>query len=159
MPANQTTQVVNFIPFDKNKVITGNPRQWFNPLMFGEPPLGQLGDAPRNFLRQPGLGNWNVSLVKDTKVGWLGEAGSVQFRAEVFNVTNRANFQMLGISTTAASVFTGSTTVNSYTPVGGAPTPCVTASCPIQAPLATAGQITNTSTTSRQIQFALRLSF
>jgi hypothetical protein len=150
---------VHFIPFDKNTVMTGNPAQWFNPLMFGESPLGQLGNAPRNFLRQPGLGNWNFSLVKDTKVGWLGEAGSVQFRAEIFNVTNRANFQMLGIATTAASIFSGTTSVNTYTPVGGAVTTCVMASCPIQAPLATAGQITNTSTTSRQIQFALRVSF
>ena len=49
------------------------------------------------------LGNWNLSLVKDTQVGWLGEAGNVEFRAEVFNVTNRANFQMLGIATTAAA--------------------------------------------------------
>lgn len=158
-PAGQTPQVVNFIPFNKNTVTTGNPAQWFNPLMFGESPLGQLGSAPRNFLRQPGQGTWNFSLVKDTKVGWLGEAGSVQFRAEIFNLTNRANFQMLGISTTAASIFAGSTTVNTYTPVGGPVTTCVMASCPIQAPLATAGQITNTSTTSRQIQFALRVSF
>ena len=157
--AGQTTQVVNFIPFNKNTVITGNPNQWFNPLMFGESPLGHLGDAPRNFLRQPGMGTWNFSLVKDTKVGWLGEAGSVEFRAEVFNVTNRANFQMLGIASTAAGVFAGSTTTNTYTPVGGSPTTCVTASCPIQAPLGTAGQITNTATTSRQIQFALRLAF
>ncbi|HWF39164.1 MAG TPA: TonB-dependent receptor [Candidatus Acidoferrales bacterium] len=140
-------QTVNFIPFDKNTVMTGNPKQWFNPLMFGEPPLGQLGNVPRNFLRQPGLGNWNFSLVKDTKVGFLGEAGSVQFRAEVFNVTNRANFQMLGISTTAASVFAGTTAASTL--AGG----------DIQAPLATAGQITNTATTSRQIQLALRVSF
>jgi Carboxypeptidase regulatory-like domain len=146
-PAGQTAQTVNFIPFNKNTVITGNPNQWFNPLMFGEPALGQLGNVPRNFLRQPGEGNWNFSLVKDTKVGFLGEAGSVQFRAEIFNVTNRANFQMLGISTTAASVFAGTTAINTL--AGG----------DIQAPLATAGQITNTSTTSRQIQFALRVSF
>ena len=87
-PDRADTYTVNFIPFNKNTVITGNPNQWFNPLMFGDPPLGQLGNAPRNFLRQPGLANWNLSLVKDTKVGWLGEAGNVQFRAEVFNVTN-----------------------------------------------------------------------
>ena len=106
---------MNFIPFDKNTVITGNPNQWYNPLMFGEPALGHLGNVPRNLLRQPGLGNWNFSLVKDTKVGLLGEAGSVQFRAEVFNVTNRANFQMLGIATTAASVFAGTTaTANTW---------------------------------------------
>jgi len=147
--AGQAAQTVNFIPFNKNTVITGNPSQWFNPLMFGEPALGQLGNVPRNFLRQPGLGTWNFSLVKDTKVSMLGEAGSIQFRAEVFNVTNRANFQMLGIATTAASVFAGTT----------ANTPASLAGGNIQVPLATAGQITNTSSTSRQIQFALRVSF
>jgi outer membrane receptor protein involved in Fe transport len=150
-PTSPGTYTVTFVPFNKNTVITGNPRQWFNPLMFGDPAAGTLGDAPRNFLRQPGLANWNLSVVKDTKVGWLGEAGSVQFRAEVFNVVNRANFQMLGISTTAASVFSGlaPSLANPASIAGGN----------IEAPLATAGQITNTATTSRQIQFALRVSF
>ncbi len=150
-PTGAGTYTVTFVPFNKNTVITGNPKQWFNPLMFGDPAAGTLGNAPRDFLRQPGLANWNLSLVKDTKVGWLGEAGNVEFRAEVFNVANRANFQMLGIATTAASVFAGVTPSlsNAASIAGGN----------IEAPLATAGQITNTATTSRQIQFALRLSF
>ncbi len=153
-----TTANGTFIPFDPKTVITGTPTQWFNPFMFGEAPLGTEGNAPRDFLEEPGLREWDFSIVKDTKLGFLGEGGSVEFRAEVFNVLNHANF-----SFPSASVFSGSTSINSYTPTGGSAILCASApgtgSCPIQAPLATAGQITATSTTSRQIQLALKLYF
>ena len=81
--------------------------EWFNPAMFSMAPefasfrsgggdvactIGQLGTAGRNILYGPGSRNWNFSLVKDTKVGFLGEAGSVQFRAEIFNILNHPNF-------------------------------------------------------------------
>jgi hypothetical protein len=33
-------------------------------------------------------------LVKDTKVGFLGEAGLIQFRAEFFDVLNHPNFAL-----------------------------------------------------------------
>jgi hypothetical protein len=90
-------------------------------------------------LRGPGLGEWNFSLVKDTALRFLGEQGSLQFRAEFFNILNRANF-----STPLGVTFTGTpTSVGGYS----------------QAPLSTAGQITATSTTSRQIQLALRVMF
>ncbi len=138
------TTTVNFIPFDPKTAITGNPAHWFNPLMFGEPALGTIGYPGRDYLRQPGLGDWDFSLVKDTKVGFLGEAGDVQFRAEVFNVLNRANF---GLINPGAAVFGGTTLAS--TAAGGN----------IQMPLSSAGQITTTSTTSRQIQFALKLIF
>jgi hypothetical protein len=58
----------------------------------------------------------------------LAERAAVQFRAEFFNVLNRANF-----NTPNAIVFT---------PSGVSPT---------------AGVITSTSTNSRQIQFGLKL--
>jgi hypothetical protein len=93
------------IPYDPNKVITGDPNQWFNPAMFSLPPactgpgltncsdsIGQLGTALRNSLTGPPERNWDFSLVKDTKVGFLGEAGMVEFRAEFFNVINHPNF-------------------------------------------------------------------
>jgi hypothetical protein len=147
----------NFIPFNPDTVITGDPLQWFNPLMFGEAPLGQGGNVPRNYLRGPGLGSWDFSLVKDTKLGFLGEGGNLQFRAEFFNILNRANFDFIN---TGASVFAGNTSINSFTPVGGSSISCNDVSaCPIQAPLSSAGQITSTATNSRQIQFALRVSF
>lgn len=144
-----TTANGAFIPFDPKTVITGNPNQWFNPLMFGESPLGSLSNQPRNILRNPGLGNLDMSIVKDTKLGILGEAGNLQFRAEFFNLLNRANF---GFLNAGASVFAGNTT-NAFNT-------CVnTVQCNVQAPLSSAGQITTTATTSRQIQLALKVSF
>jgi hypothetical protein len=65
--------------------------------------IGQLGNSPRDFLTGPGARDFDFSLVKDTKVGWLGEAGLVEFRAEVFNILNHPDF---GAPNT--SVFNGS---------------------------------------------------
>ena len=140
---------INFIPYDPNTVITGDPNQWYNPLMFGVPALGHLGTAPRSILRGPGLGTWDFSLVKDTKVGFLGEEGNIQFRAEVFNMLNRANFGFMNAGMTA---FNASTAGNTDCPAG-------TVYCDNTAPLGNAGQITQTNGTARQIQLALRLSF
>jgi hypothetical protein len=141
------------IPYDPNTVITGNPAQWFNPAMFSLQPqvqcpgvpaapvflCGSLGNTSRGFLRGPGLGTWDFSIVKDTAARFLGEAGSVQFRAEFFNILNRANFL-----TPSGVTFTGTPT-----DVGPYSEPLVS----------TAGQISITSTTSRQVQLALKLVF
>ncbi len=35
---------------------------------------------------------WNFSVNKDTALRFLGEAGKVQFRAEMFNILNHPNF-------------------------------------------------------------------
>lgn len=114
-------------------IIRGGPNQYFDPTAFTLPPAGFLGNAGRNMLRGPGLANLNLSLSKDTRVKGLGETGTLQFRAEFFNLLNRANF-----SPPNRIVFSGT---------GAA------------VPLPTAGQITSTATPARQIQFALRLLF
>jgi hypothetical protein len=139
-----STGTYNFVPYDASTVVTGDPNHWFNPLMFGVAPLGQIGNAPRDIVRMPGLGNWDFSLVKDTKLGFLGEQGNLQFRAEFFNIMNRANF---GIPN--PRVFTGNTSSDCPT----------SSSCNLFAPFGTAGEITTTATTARQIQFALKLMF
>ncbi len=145
------TAATNFVPYNPHTVITGNPNQWFNPNMFHMQPMvpcpnnatltcGTLGDAARGILRGPDLGNWDFSLVKDTAAPLLGKEGSVEFRAEIFNLLNHTNFGMPA----SATVFNGATSVlGAYQ----------------QAPLAGVGQITTTVTTSRQIQFALKLIF
>ncbi len=141
------TATINYIPYNASTVITGDPNQWFNPLMFGESQLGSLSNQPRNVMRNPGLGDLDMSIAKDTKLGILGESGNLQFRVEFFNLLNRANF---GFLNAGASVFAGSTTLNT----------CVNSvQCNVQAPLGSAGQITTTNTTARQIQLALRVSF
>jgi Carboxypeptidase regulatory-like domain/TonB dependent receptor len=141
----------NFIPYNPHTVITGNPNQWFNPNMFHMQPMvpcpnnaaltcGTLGDAARGILRGPDLAEWDFSIVKDTAVPLLGKQGSIQFRTEIFNILNHTNFGMPA----SATVFSGDTSVlGAYQ----------------QAPVAGVGQITTTATTSRQIQFALKLIF
>jgi hypothetical protein len=109
------------------KAIRGTPSQWFNPDAFLAPPAnsGFWGNSSRDSLSGPGLATWDFAAVKDTTVH---ERLTAQFRMEIFNLLNRANF-----NTPNLIVFTPSG-------VSG-----------------TAGAITSTSTTSRQVQFALKL--
>ncbi len=48
-----------------------------------------LGNSGRNAVYGPGLVNFDFSLVKDTH---FGEKLNAEFRAEIFNIFNRANF-------------------------------------------------------------------
>src|SRR5260370_33767782 len=59
--------------------------------------VGQLGTAGRNILSGPPERNWDFSLVKETKLGFLGEGGMLEFRAEFFNVLNHPNFGGRGL--------------------------------------------------------------
>jgi len=131
-----------YIPYNASKVITGDPNMWFNPLMFRLAPAGQQGNEGRNMLRGPGLGTWDFSLNKDTALPFLGEAGKLQFRVEIFNILNRANFS-LPVSGNQR-VFAGT-----LTDAAGASEP----------PVVNVGQITTTATSSRQIQLALKVIF
>jgi hypothetical protein len=114
-------------------VVLGNPNQWFNPNAFIAPPStsGFAGNLGRDTYIGPGLGTWDFSVLKDTKIR---ERLSLQFRAEIFNLLDRANF-----NTPNLIVFTPPTAANSSGLSG------------------TAGAITSTSTTSRQVQFGLKL--
>lgn len=54
--------------------------------------INLLGNLPRNGIIGPGLINLDFSMVKDNHINRFGEAFNLQFRAEMFNVMNRANF-------------------------------------------------------------------
>ena len=107
--------------------IFGKPAQWFNPAAFLQPPVnsGFWGNASRNNLNGPGLVTWDFSTIKNTN---LSERITLQFRAEIFNLLNRANFNTPNLIVFTPSGLSG-----------------------------TAGAITSTSTTARQVQFALKL--
>lgn len=131
------------VVYNPKTVITSDPNKWFNPHMFTIAAPGYLGNAGRGMLRGPGMGQWDLSLVKNTALGWLGEAGGVEFRVEFFNLLNRANFafpspSVQGSGNTAAFVEAapGLAAVNPF-----------------------AGEVTNTATSSRQIQFAIKVKF
>jgi hypothetical protein len=114
-------------PSFSGPIILGTPAHWFNPAAFLQPPAdsGFYGNLGRDSLTGPGLATWDYSVLKNTPIR---ERLTLQFRAELFNLLNRANF-----NTPNAVVFT---------PSGVSPT---------------AGVITSTSTTSRQVQFGLKL--
>jgi hypothetical protein len=128
---NPVRQFLN--PNFKGSVVLGNPNQWFNPAAFIAPPSasGFYGNVGRDTYIGPGLATWDFSVLKDTRIR---ESLNLQFRAEIFNLLNRANF-----NTPNLIVFTPPTTTN---PTGLS---------------GTAGAITSTSTTARQVQFALKL--
>jgi hypothetical protein len=69
-----------------------NPRSgqpYFNPNYFVPEPLGQVGNAKRRFFSGPGINNWDMALLKDTRVT---ESTQLQFRVEAFNIFNHAQF-------------------------------------------------------------------
>ncbi len=114
-------------PAFTGSVILGSPKRWFNPIAYLLPTPGTFGNLGRGVLRGPGMTELDFSLFKNTK---LSERFGLQFRSEVFNIINHANFGL-----PSPVVFTGGT----YSP--------------------SAGVISGTATTSRQIQFGLKLIF
>ena len=78
--------------------------------------------------------NLDLTLAKDTRLPFLGESGKLSFRAEFFNILNHANFDIPNVNVLAGVR-------------------------DVEAPLAAAGRITGTATTSRQIQLALKILF
>jgi len=72
--------------------INRNPRSgqpYFNPAYFQPEQLGTVGNAMRRFFSGPGINNFDMALLKDTRIT---ESMQVQFRAEAFNVFNHAQF-------------------------------------------------------------------
>lgn len=90
-----------------------------------------LGNVRRNSVIGPGLVNVDFSLFKNNYIPRFSETFNVQFRAEFFNILNRANF--------ASPIDNETLFTQAGTPVSGA------------------GAIDMTATTSRQIQFALKV--
>jgi hypothetical protein len=64
--------------------------QWFNTAAFAPAALGTFGTSGRNILRGPGYFDIDASLFKEFI---FTERWRLQFRAETFNLQNRANFQ------------------------------------------------------------------
>ena len=94
--------------------------------------MNLFGNNGRTSVIGPGLIDLDFSVFKNFKVQKISDSFNVQFRAEFFNIMNHANFQP-PLDNKVLFNQDGS-------PVGS-----------------TAGQITETSTTSRQIQLGLKL--
>ena len=119
----------NLVPGRSNNPVTGNPDQYFDPAAFELQEAGLYGDVGRNTAIGPGLATVDFGVTKDFLID---EQRSVQFRAEFFNIFNRANFALPN-----RTVFRNSSGV----------------------PSGTAGRITSTATKNRELQFGLKLIF
>jgi hypothetical protein len=106
------------------------PNNWINAAAFTTPASGTYGDAGRNLARAPGL--WQTDLALAKKVA-VSERLAMEFRADAFNVFNRAQF--------------GSPSANLSSPL----------SFGVITTLVNSGA--TGSGTPRQFQLALRLSF
>jgi hypothetical protein len=93
------------------------------------------GNSGRNILIGPGTSNLDFSVFKNNHIKRISENFNVQFRAEFFNILNRASF--------AIPVTPNNTDIFDST---GAPT-------------GVAGLLTSTTADSREIQFALKFSW
>jgi hypothetical protein len=91
------------------------------------------GNADRNILIGPGTSELDFSIFKNNYIKRISENFNVQFRAEFFNILNHANF--------AVPVMPDHTDIFDST---GQPT-------------GVAGLLKSTTTTAREIQFALKL--
>ena len=110
-------------------IVLGDPSRYFDPAAFTLPEAGYLGTLGRGTLRGPGIFTMDIALHKALV---STERQSLKLRAEAFNVTNHPNFQV----PSGRALFTRS---------GGR--------------IGSAGRVTSTSTSSRQVQLALRWEF
>jgi hypothetical protein len=123
-----------FGPGCDTRVIPGNALDYIKLDCFTPPnPSTQYGNAGRNSLIGPGLIALDFSLFKTIPLKKISESSDLQFRMECFNCTNRVNL--------SPPVFNND--LMDY----------------LGNPINNAGLITSTTTTSRQIQLALKLSF
>ncbi len=108
----------------------GGVDRYYDPCAFKLQDAGYYGSLGRNTVIGPGVATFDFGLTKNTS---FGESRSLQFRWEVFNLLNRANFDLP--NTTAFSSATGAASSSAGL---------------ISAP---------TSTKAREMQFGLKLTF
>jgi hypothetical protein len=130
---DETSQPPNFVGGAgcTNLINAGNPNTYIKTQCLAFPGPNRWGNLGRNSLIGPGVSNLDFSIFKNNPVKRISETFNAQFRAEFFNILNRANF--------------------------ASPTQNLTVFDQTGLAVSSAGLITSTQTTSRQIQFALKL--
>ena len=100
---------LSFLPASSPQCIGGTSNPGGDPTMVcgaldsTKPGAGTgFGDAGVGTILGPGQHNWDISLIKNTKIY---EAGTLQFRAEFYNVWNHAQFDPPGNNLNNPSLF------------------------------------------------------
>ncbi|MCZ6767836.1 MAG: hypothetical protein O7D93_01160, partial [Acidobacteria bacterium] len=119
----------DLIPGRDNSPNTGDPNAWFGAVTdnFQNQEVGFYGTLGRNTAEAPGIATVDLAINKSFA---LSERADLQFRTEIFNIFNRANFGAPALATFSRGRASGSF-----------------------------GRISTTTGTSRQIQFALKIVF
>jgi hypothetical protein len=138
----------------------GNDRNFLNPAAFAIPAAGTFGNLPRNALKGPNFQQFDLILNKRIH---FSETKNLEFRTEVFNIFNHANFaNPASTLNVALPTLTFNATANAFVLGSGLqPGQAFTQS----AAGSTFGLLRQTAErtvglgTNRQIQFALRLNF
>jgi hypothetical protein len=71
--------------------IRDNGLLWFNTACFTVPAVGYFGNSGATVIYGPGIHNWDLGIQKSFPL--RGEAMRLQFRAEMFNAWNHAQFR------------------------------------------------------------------
>lgn len=121
----------DLVPGGDNNPVLGGPDQYFDVSQFAPADPTRFGTVGRNTLIGPGFASVDFSLVKYLPVRAMREGARVSLRGEVFNLLNRSNFSLPDVR-----VFNGAGRLQG-----------------------SAGRITRTAATSRQIQLGLRLDW
>jgi hypothetical protein len=113
----------------------GPGQSYFEPYAFMPVTEKRFGNAGRNSMRGPGVFNMDASLFRNFK---LTERFALQFRTEVFNLTNTPAFNNPGANVSSPTRVVGQPTIintNGYS------------------------EITSAQATERQFRFAMKLTF
>lgn len=136
--ANCNAAPASLVDANQKQIFLNHPQ---NPALDGAgwlpalPCFNLRGNAGRNILIGPGLTSMDFSLFKNIPIKKVSERFNVQFRAEVFNILNHANFAP-PVTPDNTDIFDGT---------GG--------------PFAAPGLLSKTTTTAREIQFAVKVTF
>lgn len=135
-------------------------RNFLNPAAFAIPAAGTFGNLTRNALKGPNFRQFDLILNRRFR---FNETTSLEFRTEVFNVFNQANFaNPASTLNVALPTLTFNTTANAFVLGSGLqPGQAYTQSAagPTFGLLRQTVERTVGLGTNRQIQFALRLNF
>jgi TonB dependent receptor len=102
-----------------------------------DPTATGFGNSGLGTFSGPGENNWDISLVKNTKVGGIREDATLQFRAEFFDAFNHPQFNNPGAGSTVGAATQGGVSVTKVSSL----------------------LITNTLVNPRVVQFALKYQF
>jgi hypothetical protein len=94
------------------------PQEWINPAAFSTPVAGTFGNLGHNAFRAPGISEVELALSKDVHIA---ERVTLRFRADVFNLFNRAQYGAPNADVSQSTFGVITTTISNYATGRGTP--------------------------------------